>query len=209
MAVIPSLIKRFFIWRVRKIDDKKLMIFLSILIGVLTGFSAVILKKSVHFIQRLLTNDFGQQYHNYMYIVYPTIGVLLVYIFTKYILKRPVGHGIPTTLYAISKNNGKIKAHNMFSSIITSAMTVGFGGSVGLEGPTVATGAAWGSNIARFFHLNYRQVLLLLACGGAGAMSAIFKAPITGIVFILEVIMLDLTISSLLPLLFSSVTAAE
>ena len=208
MAVISSLIKRFLIWRVRKIDDRKFMMFLSVLIGVVVGFAAVIIKNSVHFIQSLLTNDFAQQYHNYMYFAYPAIGVLLVYIFTKHIIKRPVGHGIPTTLYAISKNNGKIKQHNMFSSIITSALTVGFGGSVGLEGPTVATGAAWGSNIGRFFHLNYRQVLLLLTCAGAGAMSAIFKAPIAAIVFVLEVLMLDLTIASLLPLLFASVTAA-
>lgn len=208
MALISSLIKRFLIWRVRKIDDKKFMMFLSVIIGIIVGFSAVIIKNSVHFIQKMLTNDFGQQYHNYMYFAYPATGILLVYIFTKYIIRRPVGHGIPTTLYAISKNNGKIKPHNMFSSIITSALTVGFGGSVGLEGPTVATGAAWGSNIGRFFHLSYRQVLLLLACAGAGAMSAIFKAPIAAIVFILEVIMLDLTISSLLPLLFASVSAA-
>ncbi|HAF28525.1 MAG TPA: chloride channel protein [Bacteroidales bacterium] len=208
MALITSLIKRFLIWRVRKIDDKKFMMFLSVIIGVIVGFSAVIIKNSVHFIQKMLTSDFGQQYHNYMYFAYPAIGILLVFIFTKYMIKKPVGHGIPTTLYAISKNNGKIKPHNMFSSIITSALTVGFGGSVGLEGPTVATGAAWGSNIGRFFHLSYRQVLLLLACAGAGAMSAIFKAPIAAIVFILEVIMLDLTISSLLPLLFASVTAA-
>ena len=208
MAVISSLIKRFLIWRVKKIDDRKFMMFLSVLVGVVVGFAAVIIKNSVHFIQSLLTNDFGEQYHNYMYLAYPAIGILLVYIFTKHIIKRPVGHGIPTTLYAISKNNGKIKPHNMFSSIITSALTVGFGGSVGLEGPTVATGAAWGANIGRFFHLNYRQVILLLACASAGAMSAIFKAPIAAIVFILEVIMLDLTIISLLPLLFASVSAA-
>ncbi len=208
MAVISSLIKRFLIWRVRNIDDRKFIMFLSVVVGIIVGFAAVVIKNSVHFIQNLLTNDFAQQYHNYMYFAYPAIGILLVYIFTKYILKRPVGHGIPTTLYAISKNNGKIKQHNMFSSIITSALTVGFGGSVGLEGPTVATGAAWGSNIGRFFHLNYRQVLLLLTCAGAGAMSAIFKAPIAAIVFVLEVLMLDLTIASLLPLLFASVTAA-
>jgi len=208
MAVISSLIKRLLIWRVRKIDDKKFMMFLSIVVGIIVGFAAVIIKNSVHFIQSLLTNNSGQQYHNYMYFAYPAIGILLVYVFTKHILKKPVGHGIPTTLYAISKNNGKIKQHNMFSSIITSALTVGFGGSVGLEGPTVATGAAWGSNIGRFFHLNYRQVLLLLTCAGAGAMSAIFKAPIAAIVFVLEVLMLDLTIASLLPLLFASVTAA-
>lgn len=208
MAGISSLIKRLLIWRVKKIDDRKFMIFLSVLVGIVVGFAAVIIKNSVYFIQSLLVNDFALQYHNYMYFAYPAIGIFLVYIFTKHILKRPVGHGIPTTLYAISKNHGKIKQHNMFSSIITSALTVGFGGSVGLEGPTVATGAAWGSNIGRFFHLNYRQILLLLACAGAGAMSAIFKAPIAAIVFVLEVIMLDLTISSLLPLLFASVTAA-
>ena len=207
MPVKSSLIRRFLIWRVKKIDDKKFMIFLSIIVGIVAGFAAVIIKNSVHLIQDLLTNDFSSHYHNYMYFAYPAIGVLLVLVFTKFILHRNVGHGIPTTLYAISKNNGMIKRHNMFSSIITSAFTVGFGGSVGLEGPTVATGAAWGSNISKFFRLNYRQVLLLLACAGAGAMSAIFKAPIAAIVFVLEVIMLDLTLASLLPLLFASVSA--
>lgn len=208
MAKKPSWLKRFLIWRVKKIDDKRFMIFLSVVVGIFAGFSAVIIKNSVHFIQHFLTSDFAQYYQNYLYFAYPAIGILLVYVFTKYILRRNVGHGIPTTLYAISRSNGKIKRHNMFSSIVTSALTVGFGGSVGLEGPTVATGAAWGSNIGRFFHLNYRQVLLLLACAGAGAMSAIFKAPIASIVFVLEVIMLDLTLSSLLPLLFASVSAA-
>lgn len=207
MAVKSSLIRRFLIWRVKKIDDNKFMMFLSIVVGIVVGFAAVIIKNSVHLIQELLTNNFGSQDHNYLYFAYPAIGILFVVIFTKYIIRRSVGHGIPTTLYAISKNNGRIRRHNMFSSIITSAFTVGFGGSVGLEGPTVATGAAWGSNIGRFFRLNYRQVLLLLACAGAGAMSAIFKAPIAAIVFVLEVIMLDLTMASLLPLLFASVSA--
>jgi len=208
MAVKLPVVKRILIWRAKNIDDKKFMILLSIIIGILVGFAAVVIKNSVQLIQRLLTNEFSVQYHNYLYFAYPAIGILLVIIFTKYILKHTVGHGIPTTLYAISKNNGIIKRHNMFSSIITSALTVGFGGSVGLEGPTVATGAAWGSNIGRFFRLNYRQILLLLACAGSGAMAAIFKAPIAAIVFVLEVIMLDLTLSSLLPLLFASVTAA-
>ncbi len=208
MAVGSSLIRRFLIWRVKKIDDRKFMMFLSIIIGILVGFAAVIIKNLVIIIQDLLRNDVDTQYHNYLYFAYPAIGILLVVLFTRYIVKKPVGHGIPTTLYAISQNNAKIKRHNMFSSIVTSALTVGFGGSVGLEGPTVATGAAWGSNIGRFFHLNYRQVVLLLACAGAGAMSAIFKAPIAAIVFVLEVIMLDLTMASLLPLLFASVSAA-
>src|SRR6056297_1370876 len=208
MALQTSFIRRFLIWRAKRIDDKKFMIFLSILVGIVAGFAAVIIKNSVHFIQELLTKSFATQYQNYMYFIYPAIGIFLVILFTRYLLKRKVGHGIPTTLYAISKDNGRIRPHNMFSSIITSAVTVGFGGSVGLEGPTVATGAARGSNIGRFFRLNYRQILLLLACAGAGSMSAIFKAPITAIVFVLEVLMLDLTLSSLLPLLFASVSAA-
>jgi len=208
MALQSSFIRRFLIWRAKRIDDRKFMIFLSIFVGIVAGFAAVIIKNSVRFIQGLLTRSFVIQYQNYFYFIYPAVGIFLVILFTRYILKRKVGHGIPTTLYAISKDNGKIRPHNMFSSIITSAVTVGFGGSVGLEGPTVATGAAWGSNIGRFFRLNYRQILLLLACAGAGSMSAIFKAPITAIVFVLEVIMLDLTLSSLLPLLFASVSAA-
>jgi len=208
MALQSSFIRRFLIWRAKRIDDRKFMIFLSIFVGIVAGFAAVIIKNSVRFIQGLLTRSFVIQYQNYFYFIYPAVGIFLVILFTRYILKRKVGHGIPTTLYAISKDNGKIRPHNMFSSIITSAVTVGFGGSVGLEGPTVATGAAWGSNIGRFFRLNYRQILLLLACASAASMSAIFKAPITAIVFVLEVLMLDLTLSSLLPLLFASVSAA-
>lgn len=207
MAKKSSLIKRLLIWRVKNVNDRKFMIFLSVIVGILSGFAAVIIKNSVRLIKNFLTDNLGTHDHNLMYFAYPAIGIIIVIIFTKFILKKPIGHGIPTTLYAISKNNGMVKRHNMFSSIIASAFTVGFGGSVGLEGPTVATGAAWGSNIGRFFRLNYRQVLLLLACAGTGAMSAIFKAPIAAIVFILEVIMLDLTIASLVPLLFASVSA--
>jgi len=203
-----SLLGRILRWRIRHVNDRKFIIFLSIVVGITAGFAAVIIKNSVHFIQSLLTQNMSVEYHSYTYIAYPAIGILVVVLFMRYVLRQPVGHGIPTTLYAISKDKGRIKRHNMFSSVITSAFTVGFGGSVGLEGPTVATGAAWGSNIGRFFHLNYRQVLLLLACAGAGAMAAIFKAPIAAIVFVLEVLMVDLTMTSLLPLLFASVSAA-
>ena len=136
------------------------------------------------------------------------LGILLVILFVKYINKHPVRHGIPSVLYAISKTNGIMKPHNLYSSIITSALTVGFGGSVGLEGPSVATGAAIGSNIGRLLRFNYKQVILLLGCACAGAMSAIFKAPIAAIVFALEVIMFDLTMSAIVPLLISSATAA-
>lgn len=202
-----TLLGKFIIWRVKHIGDRQFIIFLSIIIGLAGGLAAVIIKNSVHLIQLLLTQGFIKEYHNYLYFAYPAIGIFITVIFIKYINRQHVGHGIPGVLYAISKNNGIIKRHNMFSSIITSALTVGFGGSVGLEGPTVATGAAVGSNVGRLLHLNNKQIILLLGCASAGAMAAIFKAPIAAIVFALEVIMLDLTMASLVPLLVASATA--
>ncbi|MFO8236523.1 MAG: chloride channel protein [Bacteroidales bacterium] len=196
------------LWRKKHITDQKFILILAVLIGVVAGFAAILIKNAVQLIESILTSGFGTDYQNYLYFILPAVGILGSLLFMDKILKKQVGHGIPLTLEAISKKRGKIKAHNMFSSIVTSALTVGFGGSVGLEGPTVATGAAWGSNIGTFFKLNFRQVLLLLACASAGAMSAIFKAPVAGIVFVLEVLMLDLTMSSLIPLLLSSLTAA-
>lgn len=203
-----SLLGRFLIWRVKHIKHKHFVMLLSIVVGLSVGLAAVVIKNAVHFIEKLLTYGFVKEYENYLYFIYPTVGILIAVLFIKLVIRQRVGHGIPTVLYSISKNNGVIKRHNMFSSIITSAFTVGFGGSVGLEGPTVATGAAIGSNIGRLFHLNYRQITLLLACACAGAMAAIFKAPIAAIVFALEVIMLDLTMASLIPLLMASVSAA-
>ena len=175
--------------------------------GILVGFGAVIIKELVRLIHELLSGIASQE-SSYLYILYPVTGILLVILFIRYINKHPVRHGIPSVLYSISKTNGIIKKHNLYSSIITSALTVGFGGSVGLEGPTVATGAAIGSNIGRFLRLNHRQIILLLGCACAGAMSAIFKAPIAAIVFALEVIVIDLTMSGIVPLLISSATAA-
>ncbi|MFP4605426.1 MAG: chloride channel protein [Bacteroidales bacterium] len=196
------------LWRKRHLTDQQFIYILSILIGIVAGFAAIIIKNAVHLIKSLLTSGFVQDYENYLYFILPAVGILGSVLFMDKILKKRVGHGIPLTLEAISKRGGKIKPHNMFSSVVTSALTVGFGGSVGLEGPTVATGAAWGSNIGKIFRLNFRQVLLMLACASAGAMSAIFKAPVAGIVFVLEVLMIDLTMSSLIPLLLSSLTAA-
>jgi len=184
------------------------MLILSVVIGLSVGLAAVVIKNSVHFIKHLLTSGFAVQYQNYLYFAYPAIGILAAILIIKYVIKQHVGHGIPSVLHAKSKTNGLIKPHNMYSSIITSALTVGFGGSVGLEGPTVATGAAIGSNIGRVLHLNYKQITSLLGFACAGAMAAIFKAPIAAIVFALEVIMLDLTMSALVPLLTASVTAA-
>ena len=210
MAIMkkPTRFSRFLVWRRQHITDKQLIMILSVVVGITSGFAAVVIKNAVHLIKALVTSGFVQQYQNYLYVVLPAIGILASILIMHFFLKRKVGHGIPLTLAAISKSEGRIERHNMYSSVLTSALTVGFGGSVGLEGPTVATGAAWGSNIGRFFKLNYRQVLLLLACASAGAMSSIFKAPIAGIVFVLEVLMIDLTMSSLIPLLLASLTGA-
>ena len=180
---------------------------LSVVVGFAVGLVAVIIKYSVHFIQNLLTYGFVKEYENFLYFFYPTIGILLAILFIKYIIRGHVNHGIPSVLYAISTTRGKVKRHNMFSSIITSAFTVGFGGSVGLEGPTVATGAAVGSNIGQLFHLSYKQIILILGAASAGAMAAIFKAPITAVVFAIEVIMIDLTVTSIIPLILASLSA--
>ena len=203
----PTKLARLLVWRKHKISDYQFTIFLSIIVGILVGFGAVIIKELVRLIHELLSGIASQE-SSYLYILYPVTGILLVILFIRYINKHPVRHGIPSVLYSISKTNGIIKKHNLYSSIITSALTVGFGGSVGLEGPTVATGAAIGSNIGRFLRLNHRQIILLLGCACAGAMSAIFKAPIAAIVFALEVIVIDLTMSGIVPLLISSATAA-
>ena len=191
-----------------KMPSRQLMIVLSVIIGFLGGVIAVVIKNLVHLIQNLLISGFSIDYSNYWYVVYPAIGVIATILFVKYILGRPVRDGIPNVLHAISKDHGLIKQHNMYSSIITSALTVGFGGSVGLEGPTVVTGAAWGSNLGRLLGLNYKQVVALLGMASAAAMSAIFKAPIAAIVFALEVILFDLTMTAMVPLLISSIVAA-
>lgn len=206
--ITGKFIDKFLNWRKRKIPDRAFVLILSVIVGFIVGLAAVIIKNLVHLIQELVRKGLTFDGHNIFLLILPIIGVLATVIFTRFILKRNVGHGIPSVLYAISKTNGRIKPHNMFSSIISSALTVGFGWSVGLEGPTVATGAAIGSNVGRYLKLSYKQILTMLGCASAGAMSAIFKAPIAGTIFALEVIMLNLTMSSLVPLLISSVTAA-
>ncbi len=180
---------------------------LSAVIGVIVGFAAVIIKNSVWLMHGLLNRIASQSLQNYIYFIIPLAGILVAVLFIKYVIKAPVRHGIPNVLHSISKQGGKMSGHNMFSSVVTSALTVGFGGSVGLEGPTVATGAAFGSSLSRFLRLNFKQVTLMLACACAGAMAAIFKAPIAAIVFAVEVIMIDLTTFSLVPLLLASASA--
>ncbi|MFO8088010.1 MAG: chloride channel protein [Bacteroidales bacterium] len=203
-----SLLRRLLIWRVRHVSNYNFILILSVIVGLVSGLAAVLIKNSVHLIQAGLTNFFSKEYANYLYFAYPTIGVLLALLFIRYVVKHKVDHGIPGVLSAIATKKGKIHRHNMFSSVVSSALTVGFGGSVGLEGPTVATGAAYGSNIASLAHIEYKDRLLLIACATAGAMSAIFKSPIAAVVFSMEIIMLDLTMRRLVPLIMSSATAA-
>lgn len=198
---------QFIEWQNNKLSEKQRIIILSIIIGLAVGFAAVIIKNLVHFIRTYLEHTIVSHF-TWIYIILPVIGIALAVVFIKYINRRPVRHGIPGVLYAISKNKGHMNRHNLYSSIITSALTVGFGGSVGLEGPTVATGGAIGSQIGQLFKLNQKQITLLLGCACSGAMAAIFKAPIAAIVFALEVIMLDLTMAAIVPLLISSATAA-
>ena len=195
-------------FKIRYLSGHRFLYVLSAFVGLGAGLAAVIIKNLVHYIHVALQKGFQGDYSQYYIFVLPVVGITLTVLFIKYINKRPVGHGIPGVLFSISKNNGIIRSHNLYSSIITSALTVGFGGSVGLEGPTVATGGAVGSNIGRALKLNYKEVSLLISCACAGALSAIFKAPIAGIVFALEVIMLDLTMWAVIPLLIASATAA-
>ncbi|MFY0712367.1 chloride channel protein [Seonamhaeicola sp. NFXS20] len=202
-----TILKRLLIWRAKHISNKQFVFILSILIGFTAGLGAVVLKNLTHFFQHLLETKFITYYHHAFYFVFPVIGLTLVYFIMKYIIRQKVSHGIPSTLYAISKRKGIMKRFQMYGSILTAPLTVGFGGSVGLEGPTVATGAALGSNIARMFHMNQTTRNLLIGCAAAGAMSSIFKAPIAALVFAIEVFSLDLTFASLLPLLFASISA--
>tara|TARA_B100000809_G_scaffold264141_1_gene319177 strand:+ start:946 stop:2703 length:1758 start_codon:yes stop_codon:yes gene_type:complete len=198
----------FYLWRIKHIQHKHFVLFLSVIVGLLAGLTAVVIKNSVHFIQQLVTTGFSGNIHNYLYFVFPLIGLFLTGLLIKFVLRRSVGHGIPGVLYAISKKNSIIKAFGMYASVITSALTVGFGGSVGLEGPTVSTSAALGSNLGRLFKLDYKTTTLLIGCGAVGAMSGIFNAPIAALVFALEVFMFDLTLTSMIPFLVASVTAA-
>jgi len=201
-----KIFREFLVWRLRHVSNRQFMMILSVLIGIASGIAAVLIKNLVHLISGFVKETLSGEI-DLFYLFAPTIGITLAVLFIKYVIKRPVRHGVPNVLYAISKAQGHMNSHNMFSSVITSALTVGFGGSVGLEGPTVSTGAAIGSNIGKLFHLNYRQITLLLGSASAAAMAAIFKTPIAGIVFALEVIMLDLSLFSIVPLLLASASA--
>ncbi|MCH4822682.1 chloride channel protein [Gramella lutea] len=202
-----SLLHKFLNWKSRNLSHRQFLMIISAIIGFIAGICAVTIKNSTHFIQVLLKGDPFINYHNAFYFIFPVIGLLIVYLIIKFIIRRKIGQGIPSTLYAISRQKGIMKRFQMYSSLITAPITVGFGGSVGLEAPTVATGASIGSNLSRLFLLNQTTRTLLIGCAAAGAMSSIFNAPIAAIIFAIEVFSLDLTLTSLLPLLIASVSA--
>jgi CIC family chloride channel protein len=181
---------------------------LSLLAGILGGLAGVLLKNAVHLSHSILMSVISIKSFNLLYLVLPFIGILISYLYVKYLVKDNIGHGISRILQSISKSNSIIKAHNMYTSLIASTITVSFGGSVGLEAPIVLTGSAIGSNIGRYLRLDYKTITLLVGCGAAGAIAGIFKAPIAAVIFALEVLMLDLTMASLIPLLISSAAGA-
>src|SRR5690554_1376268 len=198
---------RFLIWLLKHISHKQFILIMSIAVGLLAGMGAVVLKNFTHLIQSIMEGRLVIKYHAAFYFIFPIIGLTLVYLAMRYVIRNKISHGIPSTLFAISKRKGFMRPFQMFGSLITAPITVGFGGSVGLEGPTVATGAALSSNLSRLFHMNQATRTLLIGCAGAGAMSAIFKAPIAAIVFAIEVFSLDLTLASMVPLLLASISA--
>jgi len=202
-----SLFRKFLIWRYKHISERQFIFMLSILVGFLAGMGTVLLKNFTHYIQLLFELDFFNDYQNSLYFILPIIGLVLVYLIKQIWLKKHIGHGISSTLYAISKLGGIIPKYNIYAGLITAPLTVGFGGSVGLQGPAVSVGAALGSNAARFFHMNQKTRMLLIGCATAGAMASMFKAPIAAIIFAVEIFSLDIAFTSLIPLLLASVSA--
>ncbi len=203
----PTWIQRLHEWRVNHISEKMFMIILALIVGFFAAVAAFILHWIINQIVLLLTSQFDRTGANWLYLVYPVVGIYLTSLFVRYIVKDNISHGITRILYAISSNKSRLKSHNCWSSVIASAITIGFGGSVGAEAPIVLTGSAIGSNLGQLFHLDRKMLLTLVGCGAAGAIAGIFKAPIAGLVFTLEVLMIDMTMTALLPILVSCVTA--
>ena len=189
------------------IPERHKLLALSLVVGLLSGFAAVLLSWLIDLIRSLLNNGFSDGHYNWQYLILPGVGMLISLLLVKYIVRDNIGHGVTKVLLAISRNDSKIKTHNVWSSILTSSVTIGFGGSVGAEAPIVYTGAAIGSNLGRVAGLSYHNITVLLGCGAAGAVAGIFKAPLAGVLFAIEVLMFNVSMSSLLPLLISTVSA--
>lgn len=200
---------KFLQWREKHIQERTFVIFLSLLVGVGGGLAAMLLKYLIHLISGVLTSHVQANGANYLYFILPAIGVILSAVYVRYVVKDNISHGVTRVLYAISQNKSRLKRHNMYTSVVASSVTIGFGGSVGAEGPIVYTGAAIGSNIGSAFRMSPRVLMILVGCGAAAGIAGIFKAPIAGMLFTLEVLMLDLTTVSVMPLLIASITSTS
>ena len=191
----------------KKLPERDSMIILSLFVGICCGLAAVLLKSAIEFIHHSLTSWFDGEAYNFLYLIYPGIGMLIAMLFVRYVVKDNIGHGVTKVLQAVSKNESKIRSHNMWTSMAASSVTIGFGGSVGAEAPIVYTGAAIGSNVARYMGLSYKNMTILLGCGAAGAVAGIFKAPLAGVLFTLEILLFNISMTSILPLLLSTISA--
>lgn len=203
----PTMMDMVLEWRDKHITDRQMTIILALFIGLFASVAAFILHFIIKEIQVLLTAGFSTVTYNWLYLVFPVIGIFLTSLFVRYVVKDNISHGITRILYAISSKRSRLKPHNCWTSVIASAITIGFGGSVGAEAPIVLTGSSIGSNLGQLFKMDNKTLMLLVGCGAAAAIAGIFKAPIAGLVFTLEVLMVDLSMASLLPILVASVTA--
>lgn len=205
---IQELFYKLLLWREKNIKEKNFILIVALIIGIITGFVSLLLKFMIEEIAMLATSHLNVTGGNFQYILCPMIGILLAALYVKYVVRYNISHGVTKVLYAISQSNSRLKPHNMYSSVVSSSITIGFGGSVGAEGPIVYTGAAIGSNIGRAFRLSPRLLMIMVGCGAAAGIAGIFKAPIAGMLFTIEVLMLDLTAISVMPLLVASISAA-
>lgn len=209
---IPRSLHDFFmsivLWREKHIQEKSFVVVLSLIVGILGGFAALVLKGLIHAISQFLTSYLSTTHGNWLFFIYPAVGILITVLFVRYVVRDNISHGVTKVLYAISQNKSRLKRHNTWTSIVASAVTIGFGGSVGAEGPIVYTGAAIGSTVGQAFRMSPRVLMIMVGCGAAAGIAGIFKAPIAGMLFTLEVLMIDLTTVSVMPLLISSITAA-
>ena len=204
---LKELFMKFLLWRDRHIKERNFVLVLAFFVGIFSGLAAIVLKFLIHFISTVLTSRINLESGNYLYILLPAVGVVLTAFFVRYVVRDNISHGVTRGLYAISQNKSRLKRHNIYTSVLASSVTIGFGGSVGAEGPIVYTGAAIGSNLGRAFRMSPRILMILVGCGAAAGIAGIFKAPIAGMLFTLEVLMIDLTTVSVMPLLIASITS--
>ncbi|MCX6286280.1 MAG: chloride channel protein [Bacteroidetes bacterium] len=203
-----TLFDRIYLYQYKIIKPRQFVLVLSFVVGILSGLAGVVLKNTLYYTNFFLTNGFTFKAIHFLYLLYPLFGLILTWFFVKYFVKDNINHGISKVLYGISKNQSQIKPHNTWSSLVACTLTLGFGGSVGPEAPGVLTGSAIGSNLARLFRQDYKNTTLLLGCGAAGALASLFSAPIAGVVFVIEVLLMDMTMTNLIPLLISAVTGS-